>query len=129
MLELAGGIITKDSKILLIHRNTKNLIQWEVPGGKIENLETPEMAVVREFKEELDIDIIVGEKILIANFTENAIDFKYHVFEVLDYVGQLKINETFYFDKYRFFSIAALKDKENEISPIVVKLLNHLTNE
>ena len=36
---------------------------WEFPGGKIEEAETAEQALVREIKEELDIDIQVGELI------------------------------------------------------------------
>lgn len=32
---------------------------WEFPGGKIEPRETPEQAIVREIKEELDTDIAV----------------------------------------------------------------------
>ena len=36
---------------------------WEFPGGKIEANETSEQALIREIKEELDIDIEVNELI------------------------------------------------------------------
>lgn len=33
---------------------------WEFPGGKIEESETPEQALIREIREELDTEITVG---------------------------------------------------------------------
>ena len=37
--------------------------QWEFPGGKIQSDETPQQALIREIKEELDTDIEVGDLI------------------------------------------------------------------
>ncbi len=41
---------------------------WEFPGGKIEENETPEKALQREIKEELDIDIQVKEYVCTVEY-------------------------------------------------------------
>ena len=54
----SAALIDADGRVLLAQRPLgKNLEgMWEFPGGKVEPNETPESALIRELKEELDID-------------------------------------------------------------------------
>lgn len=46
----------KHKKIMLVR--VRNNLKWYLPGGKIEPSETPQQALIRETKEELNIEII-----------------------------------------------------------------------
>ena len=62
IIKVAAAIIVKDGKIFATQRGYGDYKDWwEFPGGKIEPDEKPEEALIREIKEELDADIIVGE--------------------------------------------------------------------
>ncbi len=59
-IRVVCAIIIKDKKLFIAQRDYgefKGL--YEFPGGKIENNETPEEAIVREIKEELETEIKV----------------------------------------------------------------------
>ena len=61
-LNVVAAIIKKDNQILATKRGYGEFINmWEFPGGKIENNETKEEALIREIKEELDTEIAVGD--------------------------------------------------------------------
>jgi len=57
VLVVAAALIDGDGRVLLAQRpEGKSLAgQWEFPGGKVEEGETPEIALIRELEEELGI--------------------------------------------------------------------------
>jgi len=52
-------IVTPDKKIVLFkqYRYPTRTFEWSIPGGKIDEGETPETAAIREIKEELGIGV------------------------------------------------------------------------
>ena len=59
VLVVAVALVDPDGRILIAQRpEGKSLAGlWEFPGGKVEPGERPEQALIRELKEELDIDV------------------------------------------------------------------------
>ena len=55
----ACALVNVDNLILVASREHKIYYDkyWEFPGGKLEKNETPEMCLIRELKEEIDVDI------------------------------------------------------------------------
>ncbi|MCK0140199.1 8-oxo-dGTP diphosphatase MutT [Aliiroseovarius sp. F47248L] len=58
VLVSAVALIDRDGRVLLAQRPEGKSMAglWEFPGGKVEPGETPEHALIRELKEELDIN-------------------------------------------------------------------------
>ena len=61
-IRVVAAIIIKNGKVFATQRGYGDFKGgWEFPGGKIDTGETPEEALVREIKEELDTEIEVIE--------------------------------------------------------------------
>ena len=62
VLVAACALIDTDGRVLIAERPVGRSMAglWEFPGGKVEGGETPEATLIRELKEELDIDVNVA---------------------------------------------------------------------
>ena len=57
LIKVVAALIEKDNKVLIAKRSTgdPNVYgKWEFPGGKMEEGETEEQAIIREIREELE---------------------------------------------------------------------------
>ena len=59
---VVAGVLQKGEKIMVYRRPMDKELggRWEFPGGKMEDGESPEQALARELKEELNINVQVG---------------------------------------------------------------------
>lgn len=123
-IELAGAILLDDkSKILLIHRNTAKLKQWELPGGKIEPGELPNQTAIRELKEELDIEIEILKFIDCKEFEDNGVILKYNWYKCKIKSGVPKLMEE-KFDDIKYFSKQELINNHELSSNMKVLIQN-----
>ena len=56
--------MVRDGKILIAQRKrgSRHSLKWEFPGGKVEPGETPQAALARELREELNVDAEIGDE-------------------------------------------------------------------
>jgi len=91
MILAASGIILQEKKILLLQRSnyTENYPGfWGCPGGRAEKDETAEQNVIREVKEECNLDFLPTSIIKTGIWQ----DRKYYRF-LGNWSGQIKIQE------------------------------------
>jgi mutator protein MutT len=97
------GIIPINGKIALV-KNERN--EWEPPGGKIEPNETPEQCVLREIREELNIEASIDH---LLDTWMYKVAGKVNVFCVIYLCKSLQIDEhqiklSFEHDEYGLFT-------------------------
>lgn len=63
IIEVSAGLVFREGRLLITQRHAAAHLGglWEFPGGKREPGETFEAALVRELREELGVEVVVGE--------------------------------------------------------------------
>ena len=75
-------MIERDGKYLITQRRpTATLpLLWEFPGGRVEEGESDETALARELKEEMEIDVDVGDRVIHVQHSYPHYDIDFRVY-------------------------------------------------
>ena len=81
LIEVSAGLIFRSGKLLITQRHADAHLGglWEFPGGKREPGETSEQCLARELREELGVEVGVGELIeeLTHDYVEKSVRLKF----------------------------------------------------
>lgn len=82
IVEVVAALIWNGEKFMICQRpvNKKRGLLWEFVGGKVEKGESKEQALIRECKEELDIEIEVDSEFISTKHTYPDITINLTVF-------------------------------------------------
>jgi 8-oxo-dGTP diphosphatase len=91
---VGAGAIIHEGKFLAARRapSEKHAGWWEFPGGKFEEGETASQCLVREIKEELELDVEVGEMIGIWIFDHGDVVVRLHVMVCNIVEGEMQLH-------------------------------------
>jgi len=92
--EVVAAIIRKNGRLLICQRDEggSTALLWEFPGGKVELHETLKECLIRECKEELAVDIVVGEIFAETEYKDANKKMAFTFFKAKITGGQLKAN-------------------------------------
>lgn len=112
MLKVVCGIINCEGKIFIARRKggVTREGKWEFPGGKIEEGEEPKVALLRELKEELGMNVLVQDFIGQHDFSYPDLEIRLLAFncELISATYKLTDHDLFtwvipsQFDQYDF---------------------------
>lgn len=110
-IEVVGAVLINEDRVFAAKRGPGKSMAgyWEFPGGKVETDETPEEALARELREELKIDVTVGEFIVTATHKADTaiVELSTYLCTIIEGVPVLTEHEEF-----RWLPVSELSDVE-----------------
>lgn len=95
MIKVAVGCLIHQGKVLLCQRLAHQSYagEWEFPGGKLEAMETPEQALMREFSEETGLLTSNWQSLITYPWDHGDQQVQLYVFVSESFSGELKAHE------------------------------------
>ena len=125
-IEVVAGIVCRENKILATQRGYGEFKDgWEFPGGKLEAGETRVDALKRELREELDMEVVVGELLETVEYDYPQFHLTMHCYlcQLAKEKFVLKEHEAArWLDKENLYSVEWLPADVSLIEKIAVKL-------
>ena len=92
---VVAGVIQQHKLYLIAKRNRNKYfgLKWEFPGGKVEESESLQQALIREIYEELNIVINVQKKISEVKYSDKKINIIIHYYLCSIREGTIKLSE------------------------------------
>ena len=112
----AGCVVFNDNKVLLLRRSIHETSQhglYELPGGKVEDGESPQETAIIETKEEAGIDVIIYHELDIH--VDNDMEKIYHGF-IATVEGDLDIVLSEEHDEYCWITIDEALSMDSPLS-------------
>jgi 8-oxo-dGTP diphosphatase len=93
VIEVVAAVMQKDDEIFITRRAYGEFLDmWEFPGGKIEQGKSREDALMREIKEELELNIKVGDFLTTVEYDYPNFHLTMNCFMCEILSGELNLN-------------------------------------
>lgn len=123
MINVTAAILIKDGLILIAKRKASDALsnKWEFPGGKIEKGESSEDCLIRELKEEFNINTDIEKYFCESIYQYQDFKIKLIVYKVKWISGKIKLTSH---DSYKWIRINDIDDYDfaEADKPLVKKL-------
>jgi 8-oxo-dGTP diphosphatase len=91
--QVVAAVMMRENRVLICQRTEEQAfaLQWEFPGGKVEAGEELDAALLRELREELGIDAVIGREIATARHRyAEGLAVELHFFIVEKFAGEIE---------------------------------------
>ncbi len=119
-----GGLLQRNQRYLLVrHTYGEYKDRWILPGGHVKPGEHIDHAIVREFKEETNVEVNpLGILSIRSRVRQNDCTDCYIIF-LLEYVSGTPMSDNYENDGVQFFSIEEIRNMKNiiDLSKIIIE--------